>query len=364
MPASGRDLVAIARLRSDIAVLARGGEYTLASARLLALAALDLRVGLRADAFLRARQAAEIASDRGDLVHELQAGLTMALAQLETGDAVAAEAAADAVLYRSGGLADHLRRQIVTSAYLVRGMASRRRGAMDAARVALDQARLRAVPAGRPDLTALSLAELGLLDLATGDPAGAAICFTFARDAFRLAGRDAQGRTVELLALDAFIAGGRTEEAIAQATAARADATARGDAEVAARATGVLADALIARGDLAAAAEAAGEAAVRAQELPAGTARELDVRARLRLAALATDPAVVHHQLEAAVDLGVASRDAALAALVLDAVVGGILAGRLPVSCWALVDLIAAGCHAAGLSRLAAVAEAALAELR
>ena len=71
MTATGADLVSIARLRSEIATLARGGEYALAGSRLLDLARLDLRVGLRADALLRTRQAAELARDSGNLVDEL-----------------------------------------------------------------------------------------------------------------------------------------------------------------------------------------------------------------------------------------------------------------------------------------------------
>ena len=65
MTATGAELVAIARLRSEIATLARGGEYALAGSRLLDLARLDLRVGLRADALAaRGDQAGTEEADR------------------------------------------------------------------------------------------------------------------------------------------------------------------------------------------------------------------------------------------------------------------------------------------------------------
>ncbi|MBK9035014.1 MAG: hypothetical protein IPL61_27750 [Myxococcales bacterium] len=364
MTASGADLVAIARLRSEIAILARGGEYDLAQARLLELATLDLRVGLRADALLRTRQAAELARSGGQLAEELQAELLLALAEVQAGSFTGAEQAADTVLLRSGALEDHIRRPLVTSAYLVRGMASRRAGSLVPARVALDQCRQRAVMLGRADLSALALAELGLVELADGDPAAAAVCFTFARDAFGLAGQDTVARGVELLALDAFVASGRLDEARAIATATLADADARGDDELAARAAGVLADALAAAGERPQALIAADDAAQRTRRLTGERGRALAVRARLRQATLIDDPGTQALHLEAAVDGAVASGDAAILATALDALVAGAMMATLPPAAWAQVAELARACRAAGLLRLADMADAALAELR
>ncbi len=364
MTASGADLVAIARLRSDIATLARGGEYQLAGVRLLELAAVDLKVGLRADALLRTRQAAEIARTEGDLGAELRAELLLALAQVQAGAYEGAEAATDLVLVRSGTLEDADRRPLVTSAYLVRGMASRRRGNVVAARFALDQCRQRSVRLGRVDLTALALTELGMTEQVAGDPAAAAVCFAFARDAFRLGERADLARTVELLALEAFIASGRLDEAIAVATDTLADAEARRDDELAARAAGLLADAHAAAGATERALTAAGDAAARAKRLTTPAGRELSVRGRLRLARLVDDPATQQHHLEAALDLALAGRDGTTLATILDALVAGVTLGRLAPSAWTMVGALAQACRDAGLLRLADMADAALAELR
>lgn len=364
MTATGAELVAIARLRSEIATLARGGEYALAGSRLLDLARLDLRVGLRADALLRTRQAAELARESGDLAEELQAELLLALATIQAGVASDGEAAADAVLLRTSELADDIRRPLVTSAYLVRGMASRRVGRLPAARVALDQCRQRAVALGRVDLNALALAELGLVEAGAGDHAAAAVCFAFARDAFRLGDRLDIARTVDLLALEAFVAAGRLDEAIALATDTLRDADQRDDAELAARAAGVLADAHVAAGAMAAAVAAAADATARAARLPAPASQVVGARARLRQAALFGEPEARQFHLEAAVDLAAASGDAAIVAHLLDAIVAGAVVGTWPPTAWKLVGELARACRAAGLIRLADMADAALVELR
>lgn len=364
MSASGRDLVRAARLRSEIATLARGGEYSLAGRLLLDLAAVDLRVGMRADALLRTRQASKLARETGDLTEELRAELVLAVAQIDAGGPEDAEKTADSVLYRTEPLPLDVRPHIVTSAYLVRGMASRRARHLGAARVALDQCRQRAARIGRADLAALALTELGGIDRATGDAAAAAVCFWFARDAFRLAGREREARAVELLALAAFIDGGRVDEAIALAGDALHDADRRDDAETAARAAGILADALHARGDDEGAREAAAEAARRVIGLPEAAARELGVAARLRQVRLEPDPEQRVRHLEAAIDLGLSARDPAQVARALDAAVGGLVEGTLPDDGWRVVTELAQASRAAGLAVVADVADAALSELR
>lgn len=351
-----------ARLRTEIATLARGGEYQLAGSLLLDLAKVDLRAGLRADALLRTRQAARLAAQTGDLEHELRAALVLAIAQIDAGEAELAEKTADSVLFRVGGLSDEIRPHVTTGAYLVRGMASRRAGHASPARVALDQCRERAARAGRADLSALALAELGAVDLAGSDPAAAAVCFWFSRDAFRLIGRDREARIVELLALTAFIDSGRADEALALATDALAEADARGDGDTAARAAGIIADARHALGDLDGARLDAADAAQRVAAL-GSDARGLAVDARLRQARLAPDEELRLAHLEAAVDLALSSRDAAAVARALDAAVAGLVDGTVPAAGWRVVAELARAAREAGLAPVADVADAALAEL-
>jgi len=364
MPATGPDLVLAARLRSEIATLARGGEYRLAGSLLLDLAAVDLRVGLRADALLRTRQASKLAQETGDLAEELRAELVLAMAQISAGEPEQAEKTADSVLYRTTTLEADIRPHLVSSAYLVRGMASRRAHNSDAARVALGQCRERSARVGRADLAALALTELGWIDRAAGDAAAAGLCFWFARDAFRLTHRAKEARAVELLALAAFIDGGRVDEAVALASDAIYDADGRGDPETAARAAGILADALLARGDEASAKLAAAEAATRVNGLPEAAARELGVGARLRQVRLEHEPTQRVRHLEAALDLGLSARDAVQLARVLDVAVGGLLEGTLPLDTWRVVTELARSSRELGLARVADIADAALAELR
>lgn len=351
-------------MRSEIATLARGGEYHLAGRLLLDLAAVDLRAGLRADALLRSRQAAKLAKEIGDLEEELRAELVLAIAQVEGGQPADAEKTADTVLYRTESLKDEIRPHLVSSAYLVRGMASRRLGSVGAARVALEQCRKRSARIGRGDLAALALTELGWLDRAAGDAAAAAVCFWFARDAFQLAGRGREARAVELLALAAFVDAGRIDEAITLAADVMAEADGKDDRERAARAAGILADALIARGDDEGAHAAAADAARRVVGLPEAVARELGVSARLRQVRLETDLDQRVRHLEAAIDLGLSMRDATQLARTLDAAVSGLVEGSLPKSGWRVVEELARSTRAAGLPMLADVADAALAELR
>lgn len=243
-------------------------------------------------------------------------------------------------------------------------MASRRRGAAVDARIALEQCRVRAARIHRPDLSALALSELGALELSTGDAAAAAVCFWFARDAFRLIDREREARAAELLALTAFVEGGRVDEAIALATDAIAEADQRGDAETAARAAGLYADALIARGDLDLARAAADAAAERACGLSEREALRLGASARLRQVRLARSPEQQVRHLEAAIDLALSLRDQGALARALDVAVGGLVAGTLPADGWRAVAELARASRELGLAMIADVADAALTELR
>ena len=119
-----------------------------------------------------------------------------------------------------------------------------------------------------------------------------------------------------------------------------------------------------AAGDRAAALEAAGDAATRARKVSGAAARALVVRARLRQAVLVDEPTTQAFHLEAAVDAAVGSQDAAVLATALDALVAGVIEGTLAPAAWAQVGELARACRAAGLLRLADMADAALAELR
>jgi hypothetical protein len=347
-----------------IAALARGGEYELAAGRLRELAALDLRAGLTADALLRGRQAAEIARDHGDLADELRAHLILAIGLCDGGDPTSAEAAADLVLGRIGECRDDQRLLLSTLTYLVRGIASRRSGRLDAARVALGQARERAVRLGRPDLSGVILAELGATELAAGDPLAAAVCFGFARDVRRLIHQAGPARGAAALTVAAFVEAGEVAHAIELAAEELAEAEAAGDAEAAARLAAVRADAIFAAGEAAAAMDAALDAAARVAGLGEAARAELGPSARLRLVRLEPEPTRALMHLEAAIDLGLSARDGAAIAHVLDVLVASVVSGARPAETWDVVAALAAACRHAGLPALADLADQAQAELR
>lgn len=355
-----------------IAALARGGEYELAAGRLRELAALDLRAGLTADALLRGRQAAEIARDHGDVADELRAHLILAIGLCDGGDPTSAEAAADLVLGRIGECRDEARLPLSTLTYLVRGIASRRAGRLDAARVALGQARERAVRLGRPDLSGVILAELGAVELAAGDPLAAAVCFGFARDVRRLIHQPGPARAAAALTVAAFVEAGEVAHAIELAGEELAEAEAAGDAAAAARLAAVRADALIAAGAGAGEDEGAGEAAMaaaldaaaRVAGLGEAARSELGPSARLRLVRLEPEPARALMHLEAAIDLGLSAKDGAAIAHVLDVLVAGVVSGERPPEAWEVVAALASACRQAGLGALADLADQAGAELR
>ncbi|MBA3455523.1 MAG: hypothetical protein H0T42_20690, partial [Deltaproteobacteria bacterium] len=65
MGLDGKAWVRLAQLRGRIATFARGGRYQTAARLLGELTRADLALGLPADALLRARQAAQLAEERG-----------------------------------------------------------------------------------------------------------------------------------------------------------------------------------------------------------------------------------------------------------------------------------------------------------
>ena len=363
--AAAKDLTAAARLRIEIAALARGGEYDLATARLCELAALDLRAGLTADALLRSRQAATIARDHADLADELKAHLVLAMGLMESGAPESAEAAADLVLGQIGDCPDERRLHLSTMSYLVRGIASRRAGHLEAARVALGQARERAVRLGRADLSALILAELGAVEVAGGDPLAAAVCFGFARDVRRLIGQPAAARVAAVLAVAAFVEAGEVALALGLVDDALAEAERADDGLAVARLAAGRAEALLAAGDVDGARIAADRAAELATLLPDDDARhELGIAARLCQLRLEAEPGRQLMHLEAAVDHGLGRRDAAALARAIDTVVTELVTGARPPEAWTIVAALAQACHGAGLGSLASLAAQALAELR
>lgn len=356
------DLATAARLRSEIATLARGGEYGIAIERLCALAAVDLRAGLTADALLRSRQAAALARSHDNREAELRAELVLAVGLYDAGEALEAERTTDSVLTRIGDCAEDVRPPLAAVAYLIRGIASRHARHLDGARVALDQARQRAVRLGRADLSAPILTELGVVELLAGDPAAAAVCFRFAREAYLLLGRGEPAAAAAVMALAAFLDAGRVEEALALAGEALAQAAA--DPVATARIIAAQADALVAAGDLDRARVVADDAAVRARELPEAVRRELGVAGRLRQLRLERDLDRQRFHLEAAVDLGLVASDGPALARALDGVVADLVTGALPAAAWDLVAALGQLSRGLGLTALAHLADVAASELR
>ena len=299
----------LAQLRGRIATLARGGHYESASQLLGELTRADLSLGLPADAVLRARQAAQLAEERG----EAGAGPLVALAAtlLAADDLEGALLGAQVAIERA--TADE-RQRIELAARLVGGAAQRRAGRLADARLLLDAARGAAARLGDGALAGLAMVELGWVDLAEQRAAAAATCFEFAAEYFqraaRLRPRD-RARLVEsavqaaALSVASWADAGEVEAATIRAAGVADAARAIERPALVAFVDGALADLALARAP-AAAAEACALAAESASSLPDGpAARDLRAQARLRQVRASDDELDRERHLEAGIEIAV-----------------------------------------------------------
>lgn len=356
-------LLRIASLRSQIAVLARGGEYETAVRLLREHAALDLELGLTADSLLRARQAAALAEKARDPTASAEALLVLALGMIRAGDADAALRASALAVTRSAAVPPPRQQRLLALAELVSGIAERIRGRLGPARTAFDRAREFAATAQRADLSGAVLVQLGLLDLAEGATDAAAACFSFAREFFRIARRPDAAARVAVLPLSAFAEAQRWTDVARLAPAIAHDAAKHGLHDIHARARGLEADAHAALGAPDALARAR-DAAELASRLAHGPERnELLLRARLRLVRLSPEPHEQLRHLEAALDQAVAADDVALLALLADGLLAELAAGRVPASAREILAELSAAFRRLGAHELADLAASAKAEL-
>jgi hypothetical protein len=298
--ADGKAFVRLAQLRARIAALVRGGHYDIAIDLLGELVRADLALGLPADGLLRARQAAELAAERGEPV----AGpLVVLAATLLAADAP--EQAVDACSAAIERARPNERVRIEVMARLVGGAAQRRLHRLGEARVLLDAARGTAARIGDATLAGLALCELGWVDLAEDRAAAAATCFEFGAEFLRRAG-NAAALDADALAVASWAAAGDIEIATDRGALATAAARAHGRLDLVAHVDGVLADLALRRApDVAP--RACAVAAESAQVLGAGPlARELGAQARLRQVRIASDAADRARHLEAGIELALA----------------------------------------------------------
>jgi hypothetical protein len=296
----GTPVVQLAQLRARIAAFARGGRYDLAIGLLGELARVDLALGLSADGVQRARQAAQLAAERG----EPSAGpLIVLAATLLAADAP--DAAIDACALAVERAQPSARPRVELLARLVGGAAQRRANRFGAARALLDAARGAAARIGESRLAALALAELAWIDLAEDRPAAAATCFEFAAQFFARAHGDDGDAELEAGALATACWVVADDATRVDAFCKRARDTKR--PELAAYVDGVVAE-LALRRESPQRREAIARAAVSAEAASnTGTlARALSARARLRQARTSLDPADRARHLEAGIELALA----------------------------------------------------------
>ena len=298
MAPDGKALVRLAQLRGRIAALARGGRYDIAAPLLGELTRADLALGLPADGLQRARQAAELATQRGEPI----AGpmIVLAATLLAAG---APDDALDAarVALDSATPAEKLR--VEAAVRLLGGAAKRRAGRLGEARLLLDAARATAARLGESSLAGFALAELAWVDLAEAQPAAAATCFEFAAEFLRRAGAPAAAIEADALAVAACAAAGEVEAAASRAPAIVDAARQLRRPEVVAYLDGVLADLAVGQARDAAV-EACALAAESAQALGnTPVARDLIVQARLRQVRATDDPLDRARHIEAGIEL-------------------------------------------------------------
>ena len=356
----GKALVRIAQLRGRIATLARGGRYDVATLLLGELARADLALGMPADGLLRARQAAQLADERGESV----AGPMVVLAAtLLAADAPedALDAAAIAIARATPGE----RARIELMARLVGGSAQRRAARYPEARLLLDAARSAAARLGESALAGLALAELGWVDLVEDHPPAAATSFEFAAENFRRAGVDGRAVEADVLAVASWAAAGEVDVATDRAPGATDRARALGRLDLIAYIDGALAD-LALRAAPEAAAQACALAAESSKVLGEGTlARELAAQSRLRQVRTTTDELDRARHLEAGIELALAldrtRAGARLGAFLVTLVEDATRAERLPDR--SEVERLTQAIVSLGDPDLGAMARAVLAEL-
>jgi hypothetical protein len=357
--ADGKAVVRLAQLRGRIAAFARGGRYDLAIDLLGELVRVDLALGLRADGVQRARQAAQLAEERGE---PSAAPLIVLAATLLAADA--RDAAIDACATAIERARPGERARVEVLARLVGGATQRRAGRMHEARLLLDAARGAAARLGEAALAGLALAELAWIDLAEDRAAAAATCFEFAAEFFARAADVGARLEAETLAIACWAADD-AEIAIARAPTTRASARAAGRDDLAAYIDGVVADLALRRAtpDSAQASARAAASAAPLGSQPLG--RELAARARLRQVRTTDDARDRARHLEAGIELALAldrTRAGAQLGTFLVALVEDAQRARTPPA-RAELERLAAAIAGLGDAGLADLASAVLAEL-
>ncbi len=355
----GTPVVQLAQLRARIAAFTRGGRYDLAIGLLGELARVDLVLGLPADGVQRARQAAQLADERG----EPSAGpLIVLAATLRAADCP--DPAIDACALAIDRALPAERARVELLARLVGGAAQRRANRLAAARTLLDAARGAAARIGETRLAALALAELARIDLAEDRPDAAATCFEFAAHFFARGKSDDGDAELEAAALATacWIVAGNAGGVDGFCTRAR-DAQ---RPELVAYVDGVIAELALRRDSpqlLGAIARAAASADAASET---GTlARALSARARLRQARTSLDPADRARHLEAGIELALAldrRRAGAELGTLMVALVEDAARAHVPPALDAIARLAAAIEHL-GDASLADLAGAVLAEV-
>ncbi len=356
----GKALVRIAQLRGRIATLARGGRYDMALELLGELTRADLALGLPADGLLRARQAAQLAEERGESV----AGPLVVLAATLLA-AGAPDDALDAASTAIERARPDERARIEVMARLVGGSAQRRAGRLAEARLLLDAARGAAARLGESALAGLALVELAWIDLAEERATAAATCFEFAAEFLRRAGQAPSALEADALAVASWASAGDVGAATERAPRVADAARALRRLDLIAYIDGVLAD-LALRAAPDAAAQACALAAESAHVLGEGPlARELAAQSRLRQVRTTADALDRARHLEAGIELALALErpraGARLGALLVALVDDATRAQRLPDR--AELERLAGAIASLGDPDLGAMASAVLAEL-
>lgn len=358
MTREGQALVRIAQLRGRIATLARGGRYDLAASLLGELIRADLGLGLPADALLRARQGAALASTRGE---GLAGPLVVLAATLLAANAFdeARTAASAAIAHAT----DQERARVEVMAHLIGGVSYRRSDQLAEARILVDAARVAAARLGERELAGFALAELAWIELGEGQPAAAATCFEFAAEFLR-ATRDVASVEADVLSVAAWAAADEAGRARERAAVVVVTARAAKRPDLIAYLDGVLAE-LALRTTPEVAALACAVAVQSAQRLKGTVARELIAQARLRQVRTSNHASERARFLEVGIDLALALErhraaarlGALLSDLLDDATRRSVTAARPEV------ERLAAAIDLVGDDELAEMAHAVLAEL-
>lgn len=364
MTRDAAQLIRIARLRQFVGVFARGGDRDATAAALAELSAASRASGFVGNALLRARQAAELLCSDDDPEQRVRSVLQLGAMCLDTGDAEASVAAAELAVELAATLEQPIKSQLIGYASLLGGIAHAIGGEDERARAALDEARDRMVAADHPDGAALALTQLGLLDVSGGRGDAAELCFRFAQEFYRRA-----GRAVGVAEVSALAARTLAEAGIANVDRwyleAIADADATGSGRLAAELVVERALRLERDGVRDEALAMAADAARRCKRL--ADSRELVMRARLVSARLTADPGDVLRHLEAAFEIALDVRDPEALGGVMEVVVTGLVNGRFASSTgagWRLVDRFRERLGVAGFAHLADAATLALVDLR